>query len=103
MAQDMLNAIFEAEEECKQREIQAKENAVKSREQAQKDASALVKQAVSDAENKAQQLFDSIKTDSNKELENARLAAKNDCERISKTAEKNRSKVINDVVDLLTS
>ena len=98
MAQDMLNAIYNAEEECKQRESQANLDAQKKAEQTKKDVAVLIENAKISAQNEASALFDSVKADGEKLLENARAEAKLQCDAISTVAQKNRKTVIESAV-----
>lgn len=101
MAQDMLNAIYNAEEECKQRESQANLDAQKKAEQTKKDVAVLIENAKISAQNEASALFDSVKADGEKLLENARAEAKLQCDAISTVAQKNRKTVIKSAVGQL--
>ena len=103
MAKDMMKAIFEAEEECKARETQAKAQAAQDVKNANAEAKKLVDNAKAQAQTEALQLFEELKKEGAKELEQSMKTAKDRCAVISKTAEKNRSKVIEAVVEKLTS
>jgi len=61
MAKDMLQAVFNAEEECKLREINARAEASKRIQQAKADAVQLIKDAENDANIKAQAILDNEK------------------------------------------
>lgn len=101
MAKDMLQAVFNAEEECRLRESNAKAEASKRIQQAKADAVQLIKDAENDANAKAQAILDNEKRAGEKALEKAKLDAKNECTIISDTAEKNRTKVIKNAVKYL--
>ena len=101
MAKDMLQAVFNAEEECRLRESNAKAEASKRIQQAKADAVQLIKDAENDANAKAQAILDNEKRAGEKALEIANLDAKNECTIISDTAEKNRTKVIKNAVKYL--
>lgn len=101
MAQDMLNAIYNAEEECKQRELQANSDAQKKAEQTKKDVAALIENAKITANNEASALFDSVKAESEKQLEKAKAEAKLQCDAISAVAQNNRQTVIKSAVGQL--
>ena len=101
MAKDMLQAVFNAEEECRLRESNAKAEASKRIQQAKADAVQLIKDAENDANAKAQAILDNEKRAGEKALEKAKLDDKNECTIISDTAEKNRTKVIKNAVKYL--
>lgn len=103
MAKDMMNSIFEAEEECKAREAQAKAQAAQDVENAKAKANMLIDEAKAQSQTEARQLFDRLKKEGAKELDQSMKAAEVRCAEISKRAEQNRSKVINAVVEKLTS
>ncbi|MCQ2514161.1 MAG: hypothetical protein MJ089_03590 [Ruminococcus sp.] len=102
MAKDMLNAIFNAENECKKRESEAKAQAQLKQEKAHNDAVELVRSAKLEAENNAQKLYKAVESENQKELEHAKRDAEKRCNVLSNTAEKSRSKVIKNVVAMLT-
>ena len=97
----MLNAIYNAEEECKQRESQANLDAQKKAEQTKKDVAVLMENAKISAQNEASALFDSVKADGEKLLVNAKAEAKLQCDAISTVAQKNRKSVIESAVGQL--
>ena len=101
MAKDMLQAVFNTEEECKMRESNAKADASKRIQQAKTDAVQIVKDAENDANIKAQAILDNERLSGEKAFEKAKLDAKNECTIISDTAEKNRTKVIKNAVKYL--
>ncbi len=103
MAKDMMNAIFEAEEECKARETQAKAQAAQDVDDAKAKANMLIDEAKAQAQTEARQLFDKLKKEGAMELDQSIKVAEIHCAEISKRAEQNRSKVINAVVEKLTS
>lgn len=103
MAKDMMKAIFEAEEECKAREAQAKAQAAQDAENAKAEAKKLIDDAKAQAQAEASQLFEELKMEGAKELDQSMKTAENRCAVISKMAEKNRDKVIKAVVEKLTS
>lgn len=103
MAKDMIDAILQAEEECKQREAKAKSDAAVKNEQAHKDAQRLIDSAVAQAKAEAEELFAATDADGKKLLSKAKASAEAECSKISQTAEKNRKKVIKAVADMLTA
>lgn len=103
MAKDMLNAIYEAEEESKQRIAQAKALAEQNAKNAELKAQELAAQARADAEVKAKQMLAAVEAEGKAELDKAKLESQQQCKKLSQTAEKNRSKVIQNVVDMLTN
>ncbi len=101
MAKEILNAIYNAEEECKARENDANLKAQEQIDKAKKDADELIKKAENNALNEADELLDKARLDSDKELENAKKEASEKCLLISETASKNRENVINLAVNML--
>lgn len=101
MAKDMLDAVYKAEEECRQREAEAKSKASQAEQQAKKDCAKLIKDAEAKANADAQALFGKAKQSGEAELQKALNDAEKKCSAISATAEKNRTKVITNAVNYL--
>ncbi len=101
MAKDMLNAVLEAENECKLRVSDAKSRADMKITDAKKQAQKMIETAVANAQDNAQKAFDKVNSDAAIELKAAAALADEKCSRISQTAEKNRTKVIKNAVDFL--
>ena len=96
MAKDMLDAVYKAEEECRQREAEAKSKASQAEQQAKKDCAKLIKDAEAKANADAQALFEKAKQSGEAEITVETL-----CRKLSATAEKNRTKVITNAVNYL--
>ena len=101
MAKDMLDAVLNAENDCKAREAEAKAKAEQAVVQAEKDCERLIAISRAEAEKKAKEMFEKAKADGIKELEEAEALAEVKCNKISKNAEKNRSDVIKKAVNYL--
>ena len=67
----------------------------------EKDCERLIANAKTEAEKKAQDMFETAKADGRKELEEAEALAEIKCNKISENAEKNRSDVIKKAVNYL--
>lgn len=101
MAKDMLQAVFNTEEECKKRENDAKAEASKRIQQAKTEAAQLIKDTEASANLNAQAILDKERALGKEALEKARLDAEKECAVISETAEKNRTNVIKNAVSYL--
>lgn len=101
MAKDMLEAVFAAEEECKTRENDAKTKASNQKEQAKADAKKIIKEAEQKAYAKAEADFEQAKLDGKDMLGKAKQQAEMQCAVIADTADKNRTKVIDNVVKMI--
>lgn len=102
MAKDMLDAIYNAEEECKQREMRARAISAEKIEQTKTKAEQVVLSAKEQSHKNADILFEKAVNESKKELQQTRDKAKIDCEILSQTAEKNRSRVICEAIKMLS-
>ncbi len=94
MAKDMLDAVFEAEEQCAKREADAKSAAARKSETAKRDAELLKDKAKQTALADAEALYAQARAEGEKELKNALDKASVQCGAMSETAQKNRSRVI---------
>lgn len=102
MAKDMLDAVFKAEEDCKQRQSEAKTQAENKIKQAKAEAKKLVDSLIVKGNEEAKTLFASAEKENDSQLKEASLLANKQCEQLSQIAEKNRKKVIVQAVNLLT-
>lgn len=101
MAKEILDAIYNAEEECKTKETEAKTEA-----QARiKDAEIKAQKFIDDAEAKAKEEADELVAQAEKNgednFEKAKAAASGKCEIITQSAKKNRQTVIKQSIDAL--
>lgn len=101
MAKDMLEAVYQAEEECKQRETNAKAKSAQRIEQAKAEAAQAVLLAKENAQKSAEVLFEKTMGENRQELKSACEKADFDCEILSQTADKNRSRVIDGAIKIL--
>lgn len=101
MAKDMLEAVFAAEEECKARENDAKTKASKQKEQAKTDAKRIIREAEQKAYAKAEADFEQARLDGKDMLGKAKQQAEMQCAVIADTADRNRTKVIDNVVSMI--
>ena len=101
MAKDMLDAVLNAESECKIREAEAKAKAEQAVLQAEKDCGKLKAKVKAEAESRAQAMFEKARSDGKKELTEAVKLSEIKCKKISETAEKNRLSVIKNAVNYL--
>ena len=101
MAKDMLDAIRAAEEECRQREAQAKTDAAAGLS----EAGAKAKQLVFDREQKrlgeCDAEIEKARSESERALAEARENALKGCDELTATAEKNRPSVVKNAADAL--
>jgi F0F1-type ATP synthase membrane subunit b/b' len=101
MAKDILDAIRAAEEECGEREAQAKADAQERAAQAKKDAAALIDKREQAAREKCEKSLEQARAEAEKALEEARASAGSQCADISATAEKNRGRVVRDAAEAI--
>lgn len=101
MAKDMLEAVYEAEQQCSKREADAKADAAKRIEQARQDAADLISKSKQKALSNAEGLYAKEKNNGELEFKSAVRAAEQQCAELSQTAEKNRSRVIDLVIKQL--
>lgn len=101
MAKDMLEAVYEAEQQCSKREADAKADSARRIEQARQEAADLISQSKQKALSDAEGLYAKARTDGELELKSAVRAAEQQCAELSQTAEKNRSRVIDLVIKQL--
>ena len=99
MAKDMLDAIYNAEEDCRQREANARAERV---EQTKADAKQVVLSAKEKAQKDADMLFEKTVKEGKKELEKASEKANLECDILSRTADKNRKRVIDGAIQRLS-
>lgn len=101
MAKNMLDAVYKAEENCKQREAEARLTATQAENQVKKDCARLINETEAKANATAQTLFEKAKQNGEAEIEKALKNAEIKCAEISETAEKNRTTVIKHAVNYL--
>ena len=89
MAKDMLDAIYNAEEDCRQREANARAESAEKVEQTKADAKQVM-------------LFEKTAKEGKKELEKASEKANLECDILSQTADKNRKRVIDGAIQRLS-
>ena len=94
MAKDMLDAIYNAEEDCRQREANARAESAERVEQ--------TKAAKEKAQKDADMLFEKTAKEGKKELEKASEKANLECDILSRTADKNRKRVIDGAIQRLS-
>lgn len=94
MAKNMLEAVIDAEQQCAKREANAKTAAAQKAEKAKQDAAELLSKAKEKALANAEALYAQAKADGEGELQKAVRNANRQCNELSQTAEKNRSRVI---------
>lgn len=102
MAKDMLDAIYNAEEDCRQREANARAESAEKVEQTKADAKQVVLSAKEKAQKNADMLFEKTAKEGKKELENASEKANLECDILSRTADKNRKRVIDGAIQRLS-
>lgn len=103
MAKDMLDAIYNAEEDCRQREANARAESAERVEQTKADAKQVVLSAKEKAQKDADMLFEKTAKESKKELEKASEKANLECDiLLSRTADKNRKRVIDGAIQRLS-
>lgn len=103
MAKDMLDAIYDAEKHCREREANAKAESAQKIEQAKENAKQLALSAKEKAQNDAEKLFDKTLAENEKELKKASESSHFECDVLSQTANKNRSRVISEALQRLTN
>ncbi len=101
MAKEILDAIYNAEEECKAREAEAEKAAEEKIDAAKKQAEELIKNAQAEAEKNSEARIESIKAEAEAIYNKAQNAADSKSSLISSTAEKNRADVIKQSVEAL--
>lgn len=101
MAKEILDAIYNAEEECKTREAEAEKAADEKIEVAKKQAEELIKNAEAEAERNSTVRIESIKSEAEAIYNKAQNAADSKSSLISSIAEKNRADVIKQSVEAL--
>ena len=101
MAKDILDAIRAAEEECGEREAQAKADAQERAAQAKKDAAALIEKREQAARERCENALAQTRADAEKELEKARDSAGSQSAEISAAAAKNRGRVVRDAAEAI--
>lgn len=101
MAKDMLDAIYKTEEQCSKREADAKAHASQKIEQSRQEAAKLISKARENAINDADNLCRQAKAAGENDLKKAIGEAESRCNALSKTAEKNRSRVIKSAIEML--
>lgn len=103
MAKDMLDAIYNAEEDCRQREANARAESAERVEQTKADAKqVVVLSAKEKAQKDADMLFEKTAKEGKKELEKASEKANLECDILSRTADKNRKRVIDGAIQRLS-
>lgn len=102
MASDMLKAILDVEQECARAEAAAVKQAETDKQEAKRKAAALVEQAQQQAEALLADNEQDLRRLTQKDEEAARKESAEQCAGIVCQADKNRSKVVLQVVDLLT-
>lgn len=102
MAKDMLDAVYEAEQQCARRESDAKAAAAEKMQRAKEDAANLIEAARKKALEDAELLYEKARSDGKSELNGAVSSAGSRCDALARTAEKNRGRVIELAVKELT-
>lgn len=93
MAKDMLDAVYEAEEQCAKREADAKTAAAKKVEAAKQDALQAQNNSKQKALLGAEALYAKTRAEGENLLREALAEADLRCSELSKTAQKNRVRV----------
>ncbi len=101
MANDMLQAILDAEEECKKLETDAQTKADNAIHLAKINSVQIIKDAKEKANSDANTLLQKVKTENQAELEQALQNAEIQCNKITANAERNRTKVITSAINYL--
>ncbi len=102
MASDMLKAVLAAEQECAQKEAEAKKQADANKQKAKQEAAAIVEKAQADAQKMLADNEKLLTLQAEKELEEAKTQARTECGKISDNARQNIGRVRKLVVELLT-
>lgn len=102
MAKDMLDAVFKTEEECRQRQAKARLQAEDRIKQTKADAKKLIDNIINESNKLSVELLTSVSKENDSQLESARQSAEDQCKKLSEIAEKNRSEVIKQAINILT-
>ena len=103
MASEIIKAVLQVEEECKQKESEAKKQAEIKKQEAQKNARKIIEDAEKQVEKMLKDDQAAISDSSQRQLEKEKLKTKKQCDEISATARKNLSRVTGLVIEMLTS
>ena len=103
MASEIIKAVLQVEEECKQKESEAKKQAEIKKQEAQKNARKIIEDAEKQVEKMLKDDYAAISDSSTRQLEKEKLKTKKLCDEISETAQKNLGKVTELVIEMLTS
>lgn len=101
MAKDMLDAIRHAEEECRLREQQAKQQAAERIQVAKKNAEALLQRRGQESKEASELQLSMQRREGDELLKKAKLEAQAQCDELSRTAEGNRPEVIRNAAKAL--
>ncbi len=93
MASEFIKAVLEAEEECKNKELQAAKQAEEKKQKAKTDSARLISDARKQVEKMLEDDRQSINTSTGQRLEKERKHIDEECADLSRTAEKNLDKV----------
>ena len=103
MASEIIKAVLQVEEECKQKESEAKKQAEIKKQEAQKSAQKIIEDAEKQVEKMLEDDYSAISDSSTRQLEKEKLKTKKQCDEISETAKKNLGRVTGLVIEMLTS
>lgn len=102
MASEMLKAVLAAEQECSQKEAEARQKAEADQAEAKKNAAERVAQARQQAENILQDHEKTLAAEAEARRKQGIAETMAQCQELSACAERNRSRVAKLVVEMLT-
>ena len=83
MASEIIKAVLQVEEECKQKESEAKKQAEIKKQEAQKSAQKIIEDAEKQVEKMLEDDYSAISDSSTRQLEKEKLKTKKQCDEIS--------------------
>ena len=103
MAEEFIRSVLDTEEECRKKEANAKSLADTKKQNAKIEAERSILEAKKSVDEMLQQDADAIAKSSDKQLQREKDALRLKCEELSKTADKNRSRVTKLAAQLLVA
>ena len=103
MASELIKAVLEAEKECRQKEIDAKEKAELKKQDTLLKAREIVENAEKQTDKMLKDDKQAISGSSKRQLEKEKQKTKKECDEISAAAAKNLDRVTRLVIEMLTA
>ena len=103
MASELIKAVLEAEKECKQKEMNAREQAELKKQDTLLKAREIVENAEKQTDKMLKDDKQAISGSSKRQLEKEKQKTKKECDEISAAAAKNLDRVTRLVIEMLTA